>query len=618
MNDLSGSIPDCIGELPALDYLDMSNNKLVGCLPSSISKLTALKELKLHYNQLSGTIPSEISHLTSLRGLHLESNAFTGQIPVAMCSMISLTKLNLGLSQLSGCIPPEIVTLVNIQELKLNNNNLTGEIPKNLSRLTNLKMLCLNDNKLEGTIPEELGTMTSLKKLHLNNNRLTGKLPLTFRTSTLQSLKVEGNNLTGPLTIQELNKTSKEVKIAISVSGVLLAVLLYWMIPLVLPFAGGICLHNHVQFQYPTSASLAAKSGGLFSQSLYRRPAAAPAVAPIADALNDETVECSVPSYCKSLYLNMAFPFIMHRTITLSEVEVTALFRSLYHCESSSGSSGGAATTQVGLHVVTVTRDIAQSIADALEASTEHGCSSSLSLIYINALETVLPLPAKAILLDAVQAVEKVRPLKIFYNRNDIAAEKVVMLHIQGMGYILRYIFEAKPFASLRLALGDWWAGLGQSSNNRNYVIEPAEVSVDPAVDTAKQPSLFQRVFDLLECSLQFDLTNHPKCVSGRGDQPQAHSRSVGGADGNKLGNLENFLATQCALSAKLAHQLFKELGVELVSDLTLLHPSDLDSLHLPAIPRRKLQLCVCDTERIPLEEKERSLSHRPLCQQTE
>lgn len=583
----------------------------------------------MHYNQLSGSIPVEIGHLTALKGLHLESNAFTGRIPLSLCSMSNLTKLNLGLSQLSGSIPAEIVNLVNIQELKLNNNNLTGEIPKNLSRLTFLKVLCLNDNKLEGTIPEELGTMTSLKKLHLNNNKLTGKLPLTFRTATaLQSLKVEGNNLSGPLTIAELNKTSKEVKIAVSVGGVLLAILLYWMIPLVLPFAGGICLHNHVQFQYPTSQAAAAQKASLFSKALYRRDKHQQQSS---DALNgeQEDVSCVIPSYCKSLYLNMAFPFTLHRTITLSEVEVTALFQSLYQCSgsdsdsgggssssrrSSGSGSGGAATTQVGLHVITVTRDIAQSIADSLLASTQSpSCSSSLSLIYINALETVLPLPAKAILLEAIQAVEKVRPLKIFYNRNDIAAEKLVTLHIQGMGYILRYVVDARPFMSLRLALSDWLVGLFSHTNSKTTAEPGAGVTPPPppAAVAVSPPSLFQRAIDLLECSLQFDLTNHPKCVSGRGGLPPSHARISEG----RTASLESFLVSQCGLSVRLARQLYTELGVELVSDLTLLRPSDLEgTLHLPPIPRRKLQLCVCDEKLISLQEKEKSIEQRPLC----
>ncbi len=78
MNELTGTIPDCISDLSEIVYLDMSNNKLVGSIPAGISRLCKLRELKLHYNQLSGPIPESMGGLTALKGLHLESNSFSG------------------------------------------------------------------------------------------------------------------------------------------------------------------------------------------------------------------------------------------------------------------------------------------------------------------------------------------------------------------------------------------------------------------------------------------------------------------------------------------------------------------------------------------------------------
>ena len=47
-----GQLPDCIGLLTKLEYLDLHNNKLSGSIPTSISKLTKLKDFYVTDNKL--------------------------------------------------------------------------------------------------------------------------------------------------------------------------------------------------------------------------------------------------------------------------------------------------------------------------------------------------------------------------------------------------------------------------------------------------------------------------------------------------------------------------------------------------------------------------------------
>ncbi|CAM9439988.1 unnamed protein product [Ectocarpus sp. 13 AM-2016] len=53
-NNLHGSIPEALGALSELKYLDMGNNKLTGSIPGVVGGLGKLEHLFLYGNQLSG------------------------------------------------------------------------------------------------------------------------------------------------------------------------------------------------------------------------------------------------------------------------------------------------------------------------------------------------------------------------------------------------------------------------------------------------------------------------------------------------------------------------------------------------------------------------------------
>jgi|GEM_PF-1402426 len=150
-NNLSGPIPTALGDLPALNYLDLNSNQLNGDIPPELGNLSVLTALNLHNNQLSGVIPIELMKLPNL------------------------TLLDLSYNHLDGPIPAEVENLTALQELILNHNRLTESIPDTFGNLTGLTALDLAYNSLTGSILPSFTNLTSLAALDISYNGLIAK-----------------------------------------------------------------------------------------------------------------------------------------------------------------------------------------------------------------------------------------------------------------------------------------------------------------------------------------------------------------------------------------------------------------------------------------------------------
>lgn len=110
--------------------------------------------MDLSGNQLSGELPDSIGECIMLQGLWLEDNSLEGEIPQSLKNMTDLLALNLSMNKLSGTIPQGIGAIRNLQQLDLAHNNLSGPIPTSLQNLTSLSELDLSFNSLQGQVPE--------------------------------------------------------------------------------------------------------------------------------------------------------------------------------------------------------------------------------------------------------------------------------------------------------------------------------------------------------------------------------------------------------------------------------------------------------------------------------
>ncbi|KAK9286336.1 hypothetical protein L1049_014729 [Liquidambar formosana] len=91
-NKLGGFLPDSLGHLKSLKYLQLWENSFVGSIPNSIGNLSSLTEFYLSNNKFNGTIPESLGQLSTLAALAFSGNSWTGVITEAHFSnLISLT-----------------------------------------------------------------------------------------------------------------------------------------------------------------------------------------------------------------------------------------------------------------------------------------------------------------------------------------------------------------------------------------------------------------------------------------------------------------------------------------------------------------------------------------------
>lgn len=89
--------------------------------------MSHLKFLQLSYNDLSGHIPEELGDVVSLEQIDLAHNRFNGPVPESIGALSNLQSLILDENKLSGRLPENIISLPKLQLLQLKNNDF--EIP---------------------------------------------------------------------------------------------------------------------------------------------------------------------------------------------------------------------------------------------------------------------------------------------------------------------------------------------------------------------------------------------------------------------------------------------------------------------------------------------------------
>jgi Leucine-rich repeat (LRR) protein len=194
-----------------LQYLDLSwvNLSTVSDWPRILNRIPSLKVIHLSYCSLTSANQS-LPHLnfTNLEVLDLYKNYFEHPIRSSwFWNITSLKYLNLARCGLYGQFPIALEDMTSLQVLDFSSNSDPREriMSANLKNLCNLEILNLEESLLYGDITElfenlPLCPSNKLKELHLAGNNLTGKLPSWMgQLTALVTLDLHGNNISGPL-----------------------------------------------------------------------------------------------------------------------------------------------------------------------------------------------------------------------------------------------------------------------------------------------------------------------------------------------------------------------------------------------------------------------------------
>jgi Leucine-rich repeat (LRR) protein/PKD repeat protein len=202
---MNGSIPEALEQLGELRYLSFYNNRfLTGPLPE-LDGLQKIINFDVGYTNLSGSIPEWLGDLPLIQNLNLSSYPgdaqFSGPIPVALTGLSTLRSLYLTNNNLSQVlsIPDEFSQLDNLQSLDLQSCGLNpSSISNGLTGLSALNNLNLSSNALaippDSLFPDILRNLPALTTLMLQNVPFR-YLPGTFPELTnLNYLNLGSNN----------------------------------------------------------------------------------------------------------------------------------------------------------------------------------------------------------------------------------------------------------------------------------------------------------------------------------------------------------------------------------------------------------------------------------------
>ncbi|XP_028762891.1 probable leucine-rich repeat receptor-like protein kinase At5g49770 [Neltuma alba] len=199
--DLTGPLPQAIGNLKKLSTLIVVGCGFNGPIPEEIGNLQELVYLSLNSNKFVGQIPASIGNLSKLYWLDLADNQFEGPIPVSSGSKPGLDLLHhakhfhCGNNKLSGPIPPKLfsseMTLIHVL---FESNQLTGSIPSTLGLVQSLEVVRLDSNFLSGPVPPKISSLEKVQEMYLSNNKLSGSLPNLAGMSVLSTMDISNNS----------------------------------------------------------------------------------------------------------------------------------------------------------------------------------------------------------------------------------------------------------------------------------------------------------------------------------------------------------------------------------------------------------------------------------------
>lgn len=201
-NNLSGTLPESLGNLTHIESFDVDKNDVHGTLPSRLSQWTNLAYLDVSNCNLSGSIPGAYSSWGKLRKVQLHHNQLSGTLPASLRRWASVWHIDLGYNRLTGTLPAEYSALApTLLELYVEYNFFHGTIPPSYAQWNKLVTFhAQSANALTGPFPEDIfRNWTEIQSINLNQNEFYGTLPNNFFPKHILRLYLVANAFSGTL-----------------------------------------------------------------------------------------------------------------------------------------------------------------------------------------------------------------------------------------------------------------------------------------------------------------------------------------------------------------------------------------------------------------------------------
>ena len=243
-NNITGTVPEGIGNFHQLEVFDVSNNSMHGVVTEvHLSNLSNLWFLDLSLNSLALQLNKDWVPPFQLRVIYLSSCKLGPRFPSWLQTQWNISILDISDTGISDKIPkwffdlpstlqyldmsdnrlegllhlfvfPPKMTVLSIAKnrfsgtassvckirggilnfLDLSDNLLSGHLPNCFMHLRKLLILNLAGNNFTGKIPSSFGSLSQLHTLNLRNNNFSGELPLPLKNCSLLKFVDLGNN----------------------------------------------------------------------------------------------------------------------------------------------------------------------------------------------------------------------------------------------------------------------------------------------------------------------------------------------------------------------------------------------------------------------------------------
>ncbi|CAL8122906.1 unnamed protein product [Prunus armeniaca] len=204
-NSLSGQLSDFVEILSkcaqkTLESLYLSyNNDISGSLPD-LTNFLSLKDLRIRSNNLSGRIPESIGQMSKLETIDLGWNSLEGVISethfskLSKLSDLSLSSNSLLLNFSFDWIPPFQLQYIQLKSCKM------SSFPKWLQTQKNYTWLDISDAGISDTIPSWFWDLSQkLAVMEISHNQMRGTVGNIISEEFAPRLNLSWNQLEGPI-----------------------------------------------------------------------------------------------------------------------------------------------------------------------------------------------------------------------------------------------------------------------------------------------------------------------------------------------------------------------------------------------------------------------------------